>query len=58
MVEMHLKKNPSSFTKESQLKFCEKCGSVLIARNIKLKNGDMQKILQCIVCRYWTPNPA
>lgn len=40
---------------KTSVQFCEKCGSALVSRVIKSEKGESQKILQCIVCRYWLP---
>ncbi len=38
------------------LTICTKCGNVMVNRMIRTNNSDevaFQKVLQCIVCRYW-----
>jgi hypothetical protein len=42
--------------KSKDLTICTKCGNVMVNRTIRTKNSDevvFQKVLQCIVCRYW-----
>ncbi|MFX1302219.1 MAG: hypothetical protein ACFE9X_02555 [Promethearchaeota archaeon] len=42
--------------KPKDLILCEKCGNVMITRKIRTNNSnkiEFQKVLQCIVCRYW-----
>ena len=39
------------------LYICEKCGNVMITRIIKRaanpSGSELEKILQCVVCRHW-----
>jgi DNA-directed RNA polymerase subunit M/transcription elongation factor TFIIS len=42
--------------KTKELHLCSKCGNVMITRKIAVNNSKekhFEKILQCIVCRYW-----
>ena len=42
--------------KPKDLTLCNKCGNVMITRKIRTPNSneiEFQKVLQCIVCRYW-----
>ncbi|MHA1196334.1 MAG: hypothetical protein ACTSRH_11955 [Promethearchaeota archaeon] len=43
--------------KVKNLYICEKCGNVMVIRTFKVSNSSenpqYQKILQCVVCRYW-----
>ncbi|MFW9999338.1 MAG: hypothetical protein ACFE9Q_08025 [Candidatus Hodarchaeota archaeon] len=42
--------------KPKDLTLCEKCGNVMVNRRIRNNNSSevtFQKVLQCIVCRYW-----
>ncbi|MFW9987985.1 MAG: hypothetical protein ACFFC3_04960 [Candidatus Odinarchaeota archaeon] len=42
--------------KSKDLTICTKCGNVMVNRVIRTTNSDgivFQKVLQCIVCRYW-----
>ncbi|MFX1568164.1 MAG: hypothetical protein ACFFCV_07340 [Promethearchaeota archaeon] len=45
--------------KPKDLTICSKCGNVMVNRIIRTNNsseGSFQKVLQCIVCRYWISN--
>ncbi|MFW9783973.1 MAG: hypothetical protein ACFFFB_16930 [Candidatus Heimdallarchaeota archaeon] len=39
------------------LNICSKCGNVMVTRIVKRganpKSGELEKILQCIVCKHW-----
>jgi len=43
--------------KAKGLHICKKCGNVMVTRIVKRgvnpKNEELEKILQCIVCRHW-----
>jgi len=42
--------------KPKDLTICGKCGNVMITKKIRTNNSnrvEFQKILQCIVCRFW-----
>jgi len=42
--------------KSKDLAICVKCGNVMVNRKIRMHNSEeviFQKVLQCIVCRYW-----
>ncbi|MFX1411449.1 MAG: hypothetical protein ACFFA6_13945 [Promethearchaeota archaeon] len=44
--------------KTNELHICDKCGNVMITRKIAnnhSKEKTFEKVLQCIVCRYWIP---
>lgn len=43
----------------SQVKMCDKCGSIMVARMIAIRNGGKDhapkfvRAFQCTVCRHW-----
>ena len=42
--------------KPKDLVLCTKCGNVMVNRRIPTNHSNevvFQKVLQCIVCRYW-----
>lgn len=55
MVSTNLRNKQTILNDQIGLKICEKCGSILVNRILILKNGRKQRILQCIVCKYWYP---
>ena len=42
--------------KQKDLNICTKCGNVMVNRVMRTNHSEevlFQKVLQCIVCRYW-----
>ncbi|MFX1571375.1 MAG: hypothetical protein ACFFB0_01390 [Promethearchaeota archaeon] len=42
--------------KPKDLTICSKCGNVMVGRAIRTINDgkvEIQRIMQCIVCRFW-----